>query len=79
MGDIRKLSEKERKVYDYLKVEGKSIALASLKEMFGENAVGVIGKLKQLELIKITINYRATKKYRKQVELKIKEEVESNG
>ena len=65
------LSEKESKVYDYLKVEDKPIALENLKTKFGENVVGVVGKLKQLELIKITTNYKASKKYRKQVELKI--------
>ena len=65
------MSEKEGKVYEYLKAENKPIALENLKAKFGENAIGVIGKLKQLNIIDITTNYKATKKYRKQVELKI--------
>ena len=74
MGEIgRKLSEKEQKVYDCLRKTGKPIALLHLREIFGENVVGVIGKLKQLELIKITTNYNTTKKYRKQIELKTRE------
>ena len=65
-----KLSEKEQKVYDSLKKTGKPIALLHLREIFGENVVGTIGKLKQLGLVNIITNYKAGKKYRKQVELK---------
>lgn len=69
MEEKRKLSEKEQKLYDYLKKENKQMSVYSLKIKFGENIVGVIGKLKQLNLINVIKNIKLEKKYRKQVEL----------
>lgn len=66
----RKLSDTEQKLYDYLKTKNTPVAIFTIKEELGDNIVGAIGKLIQLELINKVIIYRVEKKYRKQVEIK---------